>query len=352
MENEDEKYEYQTMKRVLEILEPGNEALSNLLEDYLSIDAILMPSMCCFYEQKPSDVWKIADEKNKKKDTLVPRSCATLDRIPSLAVATDHFNLNKFDDQKLNDYQTLLGKIEGFLEAKSYQAYLQRRVEMRKRNYSLLPIQMQHELARSALSPDMGRPPEQISHCTCEETTVIDYNGQKNQIEKVNVETFGWCFQDPRFTQWLDGKQSDIFLVAVGPHYDKSMMSRQLIDNVLEPMHCKTAYFFLRRYGDAGQDSLATAFSERKMPFRQILSEMWSLLERILDHWTAGPLFLVLDGLDEARVRERREFLDELKTFYAQRSQNHDNPNPVKLFITIGIFSSIEHEFLGPTDEE
>ncbi|KAF1951069.1 hypothetical protein CC80DRAFT_509197 [Byssothecium circinans] len=67
MENEDEKYEAQTVKRILEILEPGNEALFNLLEDFLAIDHALMPSIICFYETRPANVWKIANQNRKKR---------------------------------------------------------------------------------------------------------------------------------------------------------------------------------------------------------------------------------------------------------------------------------------------
>ncbi len=63
--NEDEKREAQIISRILEILEPGNEALLNILEDFLAIDHAL-PRMACFYETQPANVWKLVSQNREK----------------------------------------------------------------------------------------------------------------------------------------------------------------------------------------------------------------------------------------------------------------------------------------------
>ena len=73
LENEQDRYEAQIISRILEVLTPGNEALLNLLTEFLDIPADLLPQMVCFYETQPSRVWKIVGlNKNKVNGRFRP----------------------------------------------------------------------------------------------------------------------------------------------------------------------------------------------------------------------------------------------------------------------------------------
>lgn len=66
LENENERREAHIIKRILEILRPGNEVLFSLMTDFLAIDHELMPQMVCCYETQCSNVWKIVNMNREK----------------------------------------------------------------------------------------------------------------------------------------------------------------------------------------------------------------------------------------------------------------------------------------------
>lgn len=66
LKDEDERREAIIVKRILDILTPGNESLFNLLTNFLSIPDDLMPQLLCLYETQPANVWKIIGHSKNK----------------------------------------------------------------------------------------------------------------------------------------------------------------------------------------------------------------------------------------------------------------------------------------------
>ncbi|KAL4874857.1 hypothetical protein BJY04DRAFT_202946 [Aspergillus karnatakaensis] len=133
LDDEHERREALVTKRILEILAPGNEGLFSLMSDFMSIRIDLSPQMLCLYETQPARVWKIINI-NRDKEVLVPRDCATLDRVDSLLMGTDHFSLNKFKG-RTEEYRLLVSRLKHFVSEESYGVYYsERRFKMMRLN--------------------------------------------------------------------------------------------------------------------------------------------------------------------------------------------------------------------------
>ncbi|PGH00206.1 hypothetical protein GX51_05903 [Blastomyces parvus] len=152
LKNEDERREARTIKRILEILTPGNEILFSLMSDFLSIENQLMPQMLL-------------------KEILVPRESATLDRVESLLMETDHFNLNKFRGRS-EEYRIVVNKMQAFLSEEAYSIYYTgRRAKMMRINPSL--AHNEGKEADVGADPDFGIKYCSDSHRTSENRVIL-----------------------------------------------------------------------------------------------------------------------------------------------------------------------------------
>ncbi|GKZ78533.1 hypothetical protein AnigIFM56816_002206 [Aspergillus niger] len=154
LKDEDERREAIIVKRILDILTPGNESLFNLLTNFLSIPDDLMPQLLCLYETQPANVWKIIGH-SKNKEILVPRDCATLDRVDCMMMEANHFEMNKFSGRN-EAYRMMLSKLKDFLSEDALSIYYSdRNSALNNLNPNLARIQIQTAPA-PAVSGDLG----------------------------------------------------------------------------------------------------------------------------------------------------------------------------------------------------
>ncbi|MCJ1429508.1 hypothetical protein MMC29_007423, partial [Sticta canariensis] len=109
----------QIQRSNLNILDPGNETLVDLVDMFLETrQEKNLARIACFFELKPSNVGAIYDGPRIQK-FVVDESSGCLDLTESTekySLSRDHFNMNKFGKSTEEDFETVLEVIEDMVE--------------------------------------------------------------------------------------------------------------------------------------------------------------------------------------------------------------------------------------------
>ncbi|KAI9858972.1 MAG: hypothetical protein M1824_003973 [Vezdaea acicularis] len=103
----------------LAILDPGNEILSDLVDQYFEIQLEgNLPRMVCFYELQSSNIGGIIGDEAITK-FVVDESSGCLDGATKIALSRNHFNMNKFGPGE-EDFLNVCDEIENLVKNARY----------------------------------------------------------------------------------------------------------------------------------------------------------------------------------------------------------------------------------------
>ncbi|KAG9858490.1 hypothetical protein KCU98_g434, partial [Aureobasidium melanogenum] len=114
------KYQDQVQTEVLQILDPGNELLQDLVDTFTKLRS--QPNqarIACFYETKPCDIGRLIGQR-EKKTFVVSESSSCLDggtNTDKFSLSRNHFDMNKFNDPLEEDFETVCEVLEKMVEA-------------------------------------------------------------------------------------------------------------------------------------------------------------------------------------------------------------------------------------------
>lgn len=119
----------------IHILDPGNELLQDLLDDFQSRVWANMPQarMACFYELQSTEIGAIVGDMRRKAFAVQERSgCLDVsERVSKHPLARTHFTLNKFGSPTEEDYLSVVEVVESMVGNSCSQSMLGVRVQGR-----------------------------------------------------------------------------------------------------------------------------------------------------------------------------------------------------------------------------
>jgi len=112
---------------VLKILEPGNEFLQEVVDQFGRTRRLANKTqVACFYELKPSNVGRIVGKTDRARVVVSESSgCLDLsDATSKYSLSRTHFDMNKFGRPTEEDFETVCEVIETMLQASQRYNYL------------------------------------------------------------------------------------------------------------------------------------------------------------------------------------------------------------------------------------
>ncbi|RYO26148.1 hypothetical protein AA0113_g12537, partial [Alternaria arborescens] len=105
---------------VLKILEPGNEFLQEVVDQFGRTRRLANKTqVACFYELKPSNVGRIVGKTDRTRVVVSESSgCLDLsDAASKYSLSRTHFDMNKFEDAQEEDFETVAEVVQSMVEA-------------------------------------------------------------------------------------------------------------------------------------------------------------------------------------------------------------------------------------------
>ncbi|CAN9124810.1 unnamed protein product [Alternaria alternata] len=105
---------------VLNILEPGNEFLQEVVDQFgRTRKQANKAHVACFYELKTSDIGRIVGKSNRTRFVVSESSgCLDLsDATSKFSLSRTHFDMNKFAEPTDEDFETMSDVVKGMIEA-------------------------------------------------------------------------------------------------------------------------------------------------------------------------------------------------------------------------------------------
>jgi len=174
-----------------------------------------------------------------------------------------------------------------------------------------------------------------------ESLVMIDHQDYRDELlRKRHPDTFEWLLEDERYQIWLKDEASTVLWINGAPGCGKSVLSSYLSERLARNPGVTgrgapvVAYFFCRHDNDYLQTEvailqhlLAQLLDQAPRHFRHYISEYnsrkgkteWSLgrlsrvFRNVVTDCNAGPIFFLIDGLDECSGESQKAFLRELK---------------------------------------
>ncbi|KAM6534930.1 hypothetical protein FALCPG4_004548 [Fusarium falciforme] len=192
------------------------------------------------------------------------------------------------------------------------------------------------------------------------------YRDAKDRNPRRVQGTCEWFTSHDRFQDWKDGKTCGLLWVTADPGCGKSVLSRYLVDDVLQGSSSSiTCYFFFKddfedQRSAAGalccllrqlfkekpallQDSILTQFGEDGDKLLDSFRDLWHILVSASRDHGSGQIVCVLDALDECEERDRRLLVETLNDFYLEKGTN----TRLKFLVTSRPYVNIERGFHG-----
>ena len=200
------------------------------------------------------------------------------------------------------------------------------------------------------------------------ETLASDYKSDKDSVSVRVPGTCEWFFEDERFLEWRNSKDSRLLWVSAGPGCGKSVLSRCLVDerkvctNVMASTVC---YFFFKdgqEQRTRGANALSamlhqlfnnTSLISHALPssrsygkkLRDAFSELWGILVNCAQDSEAGEIICILDALDECEKDSRSQLLEKLVSFFSQIEAHKSLSYKIKFLVTSRPYDDLEEKF-------
>lgn len=195
-----------------------------------------------------------------------------------------------------------------------------------------------------------------------------DYKRYKDRNPERVDGTCRWVLDHQLYREWLRMNEPTLLWVSADPGCGKSVLAKALIDqDLVIPDDAALLYFFFKD-DDADQKSAAKAmaallhqlFSKPKWAFliRHAMPDYRSMGQGLLNSFTslwevfvlavsdprAGPIYCVLDALDECVQEDRKELLFTLEGAFTE-PENSELRENVKFLVTSRPYQDIERQF-------
>ncbi|KAH8698697.1 ankyrin repeat-containing domain protein [Talaromyces proteolyticus] len=168
-----------------------------------------------------------------------------------------------------------------------------------------------------------------------------DYTQHKARNPKRVTGTCEWFLEHPKYTHWVENKNSDLLWVSADAGCGKSVLASFLIDHLssgIKKEDTTLCYFFFKD-DNSEQRTSAAAFSAllhqiiaddlgllthvlpqyqlKAQQFSREFMSLWSVLNVITSDSTRGrSVVCILDGLDECEEQDRIQLIKELSKPY------------------------------------
>ena len=196
-----------------------------------------------------------------------------------------------------------------------------------------------------------------------------DYKRYKDRNPERVDGTCRWVLDHQLYTEWLRVSQSSLLWVSADPGCGKSVLAKALIDRDLVIPDDATLLYFFFKDDDAGQKSAAKAIAallhqlfskpqcsfliRHAMPdYRSIgpglvnsFSSLWEIFALAISDPRAGPVYCVLDALDECVKEDRTELLSTLESAFVEPEHSVLEGKNVKFLVTSRPYQDIERRF-------
>jgi ankyrin repeat protein len=195
-----------------------------------------------------------------------------------------------------------------------------------------------------------------------------NYKRYKDRNPKRVDGTCRWVLDHRLYDEWLQIHQSTLLWISADPGCGKSVLAKALVDQDLTiPDDASLLYFFFKD-DNADQKSSAKAMAallhqlfsrpQRSFLIRHAMPDYRSIGQSIVDSFSslweifalaandprAGPIYCVLDALDECVIEDRRELLATLEGAFNE-PENSELGGNVKFLVTSRPYQDIERQF-------
>ena len=200
------------------------------------------------------------------------------------------------------------------------------------------------------------------------ETLASDYKSDKDSVSVRVPGTCEWFFEDDRFLEWRNSKDSRLLWVSAGPGCGKSVLSRCLVDErkvCTNAMASTVCYFFFKdgqEQRTRGANALSamlhqlfnnTSLISHALPssrsygkkLRDAFSELWGILVNCAQDSEAGEIICILDALDECEKDSRSQLLEKLVSFFSQTEAYKSPSYKIKFLVTSRPYDHLEEKF-------
>ena len=195
-----------------------------------------------------------------------------------------------------------------------------------------------------------------------------DYKRYKNRNPERVDGTCRWVLDHQLYREWLRMDQSTLLWISADPGCGKSVLAKAIIDRDLVIPDDATFLYFFFKDDDANQRSAAKAmaallhqlFSKPQCAFliRHAMPDFRSMGQGLIESFTslwdifvlavsdprAGPIYCVMDALDECAGEDRKELLSTLESAFTDPESSGLKQN-VKFIVTSRPYQDIERRF-------
>ncbi|KAI8682741.1 NACHT domain-containing protein [Fusarium sp. Ph1] len=222
-------------------------------------------------------------------------------------------------------------------------------------NFKLVQANIQ-DLYDNAIANDQDQLEQNLKMMTKPEQAI--------QIIELLRSTCEWFTSHDRFQDWKDGKTCGLLWVSADPGCGQSVLSRCLVDEVLQSSSTSTTCYFFFKDDFQDQKSAAVALccvlrqlfdKKRALLENSILKQfkeagdklfnsfrqLWRILVSVSARHGSGQIVCILDALDECEEQDRLLLVETLKDFYLEKGTNTN----LKFLVTSRSYVNIERGF-------
>ncbi|KAI0972316.1 hypothetical protein F4678DRAFT_57683 [Xylaria arbuscula] len=197
-----------------------------------------------------------------------------------------------------------------------------------------------------------------------ERLDVLPYAERKDRNPECENGTCKWFTNHPLFRNWQDSRTSSLLWVSANPGCGKSVLTKYLVDHVLQSTPTRTVCYFFFKDDFEDQRSLTTTlccilhqlfdakpnllsdkilerFEVNKNTLTDSFASLWDILLTIADDKNAGEIIIIIDALDECEESERSDFAKALCKFYG----NGTSTSFLKILLTSRPYVRIKRDF-------
>ncbi|KAL2689914.1 hypothetical protein Neosp_003978 [[Neocosmospora] mangrovei] len=190
------------------------------------------------------------------------------------------------------------------------------------------------------------------------------YSDAKDRNPRRVQGTCEWFTSHDRFQDWKDGKTCGLLWVSADPGCGKSVLTRYLVDEVLQSSSpSTTCYFFFKddfqdQKSAAGalccllrqifrkkpallNDSILKQYDQDGDKLLESFRKLWRILVSVSKRHGRGQIVCILDALDECEEQDRHLLVKTLEDFYLTKGTNTN----LKFLVTSRPYVSIERGF-------
>ncbi|KAJ5109841.1 hypothetical protein N7532_002486 [Penicillium argentinense] len=195
------------------------------------------------------------------------------------------------------------------------------------------------------------------------------YREQKDRNKRRVPGTCEWFINHSQFRNWNENQGSGFLLVSADPGCGKSVLSRCLIDEVLQKPAAKrtVCYFFfkddsleqkssanaiscilrqlLMAQSQLFTDSILTKFERDGDGLVKSFSDLWGIFMEVTKQ--AGEVVCVFDALDECKDEDQTNLIEAVTDLYARE----DDTRNLKILMTSRPYSHIRSKFRELEDQ-